>query len=702
MFRFLLLFQLIVFVKARTRFDFEDEIFDDLLKQQLNDPNLNPGFDLDAFRQNQLNLHNYYRSLHGVPAMTLNETLTSQAQSYAELLAEKNIFEHCADDKKDDINNEVSSCEEKGTCCYGAGENLATAFGSTRAETNATKNWYDEIWDYNFCFDRGDSSESKKRPGHEDKDIGHFTQVVWKDSLQLGIGYARSADRTKVYVVARYTPPGNFIDDGQHTENVKVPGYILDTFQNNCDGVNGSLSDWMDPGPCTRSCGGGIKFRTKTCTNPKPSLNGRDCEGPTKELAAREWCNTHPCSETTHHRDQQCLARGYTTGRHHIFPNEQCNLLCFVEGSNLLSRAGHVDDGTHCDGGSGACVSGICLDMPEYVPGTAPPSTTALPTTLAPETTTPEPPTTPEPETTTPEPSTPPEPETTTTEPETTTTEPETTTTEPPTPPEPETTTTEPETTTTEPETTTPEPETTTTEPPTPPEPETTTTEPETTTTEPETTTTETTTPEPETTTTEPPTPPEPETTTPEPETTTPEPETTTTEPPTPPEPETTTPEPETTTTEPPTPPEPETTTTEPETTTTEPPTTPMTTPSPIKSEIARGLLRYRARPRLLFTVPSGASQIQFAKFKRTGSRINRGVRFFFRLLKENGEVKSYRLTLFNRRVLSRYTVPAGCELKFYAFTRRCFRIRIRTRGGRFRRICRRVPFLVRLTYRKP
>jgi hypothetical protein len=37
-----------------------------------NDANLNPGFDINAFRLDQLNLHNYYRSLHGVPAMTRN------------------------------------------------------------------------------------------------------------------------------------------------------------------------------------------------------------------------------------------------------------------------------------------------------------------------------------------------------------------------------------------------------------------------------------------------------------------------------------------------------------------------------------------------------------------------------------------------------------------------------------------------------
>ena len=62
-------------------------------------------------------------------------------------------------------------------------------------------------------------------------------KVVWKGSTQLGIGYARNTDKKTVYVVARYKPAGNIINGGQYRANVEVPGYILDTFQNNCDGM---------------------------------------------------------------------------------------------------------------------------------------------------------------------------------------------------------------------------------------------------------------------------------------------------------------------------------------------------------------------------------------------------------------------------------------------------------------------------------
>ena len=29
-------------------------------------------------------------------------------------------------------------------------------------------------------------------------------------------------------------------------------------------------------------------------------------------------------------------------------------------------KTGNVDDGTHCSSHSGACVAGVCVDMPDY------------------------------------------------------------------------------------------------------------------------------------------------------------------------------------------------------------------------------------------------------------------------------------------------------------------------------------------------
>ncbi|XP_047136865.1 A disintegrin and metalloproteinase with thrombospondin motifs adt-1 isoform X1 [Hydra vulgaris] len=56
--------------------------------------------------------------------------------------------------------------------------------------------------------------------------------------------------------------------------------------------VNGGLSEWTVFGPCSKSCGGGISVRTRTCTNPSPSNGGKDCSEPTLESKI---CSSDPC-----------------------------------------------------------------------------------------------------------------------------------------------------------------------------------------------------------------------------------------------------------------------------------------------------------------------------------------------------------------------------------------------------------------------
>ena len=43
--------------------------------------------------------------------------------------------------------------------------------------------------------------------------------------------------------------------------------------------VDGQWSEWKPWTECTRSCGGGIQTRARTCTNPSPAHGGKDCIG---------------------------------------------------------------------------------------------------------------------------------------------------------------------------------------------------------------------------------------------------------------------------------------------------------------------------------------------------------------------------------------------------------------------------------------
>ncbi|KAK3740919.1 hypothetical protein QZH41_006085 [Actinostola sp. cb2023] len=55
------------------------------------------------------------------------------------------------------------------------------------------------------------------------------------------------------------------------------------------DGVYGSYSSYGD---CSKSCGTGVQYKTRQCSNPKPQYGGKNCVGPAK---ASQACNTHPC-----------------------------------------------------------------------------------------------------------------------------------------------------------------------------------------------------------------------------------------------------------------------------------------------------------------------------------------------------------------------------------------------------------------------
>ncbi|CAF1533626.1 unnamed protein product [Rotaria sp. Silwood1] len=136
--------------------------------------------------------HNYLRARHCALPLKLDDELNTIAQDYADYLARTNSFQHS--------NN-------------GYGENLYMSSSSSPITsvdgTEATQTWYDEIQYYNF-----------NRPGFSSQ-TGHFTQVVWEGSVELGVGIGFSSDQRRVYVVTNYWPPGNF--QGQYAENVSPP-----------------------------------------------------------------------------------------------------------------------------------------------------------------------------------------------------------------------------------------------------------------------------------------------------------------------------------------------------------------------------------------------------------------------------------------------------------------------------------------------
>merc|ERR1712165_544107 len=147
--------------------------------------------DLDKFRQDSLTAHNVYRAKHGVPDLKLNNELNALAQEWAEYLIANNAFEH-----RPNNNN---------------GENIYMSSGRAAQDQaqGAVDSWYSEIKDYTFG----------KEPSWGGPVTGHFTQVVWKGSTDVGVGVAQEG--SKVVVVANYSPPGNY--GGQYVDDVPAP-----------------------------------------------------------------------------------------------------------------------------------------------------------------------------------------------------------------------------------------------------------------------------------------------------------------------------------------------------------------------------------------------------------------------------------------------------------------------------------------------
>ena len=58
--------------------------------------------------------------------------------------------------------------------------------------------------------------------------------------------------------------------------------------------VNGDYSDWGPYGKCSKTCGGGMQTRKRTCTNPPPANGGDDCNGLGPDSSTRE-CNNQEC-----------------------------------------------------------------------------------------------------------------------------------------------------------------------------------------------------------------------------------------------------------------------------------------------------------------------------------------------------------------------------------------------------------------------
>ncbi|XP_024113882.2 A disintegrin and metalloproteinase with thrombospondin motifs 3 [Oryzias melastigma] len=137
---------------------------------------------------------------------------------------------------------------------------------------------------------------------------------------------------------------------------------------------DGAWSSWSKHSACSRSCGTGVRVRTRQCSSPAPSNGGQDCAGVNYEY---QLCSTSDCPK--HFEDfraQQCQHRNaqfeFQGARHHWLSYEhpdaskRCHLYCqSKETGDVAYMKQLVHDGTRCSykDAYSICVRGECVKV---------------------------------------------------------------------------------------------------------------------------------------------------------------------------------------------------------------------------------------------------------------------------------------------------------------------------------------------------
>jgi uncharacterized protein YkwD len=138
--------------------------------------------------QRLVNAHNKARAQHCAQPLSWSPKLAAVAQDWANKLRDQGCkFGHSGGQY---------------------GENLAAGTTGAMDPEAVVAMWYDEIKGYSY-----------QQPGFS-MQTGHFTQVVWRSTTQVGCGMAQ-CNGNDIWV-CEYDPPGNW--EGQYREQVLPVG----------------------------------------------------------------------------------------------------------------------------------------------------------------------------------------------------------------------------------------------------------------------------------------------------------------------------------------------------------------------------------------------------------------------------------------------------------------------------------------------
>lgn len=140
-----------------------------------------------AFARELLEAHNRYRTEVGASGLAWSPTLATSAQGWADQLAAEGAFYHSDRAFRN-----------------GAGENLATGGPPGAYTLTGLVN----LWgaEQQYFIPGKPFSDAASNTGSW-QDIGHYTQIIWRNTTSVGCGLATTADRD--ILVCHYDPAGN-------------------------------------------------------------------------------------------------------------------------------------------------------------------------------------------------------------------------------------------------------------------------------------------------------------------------------------------------------------------------------------------------------------------------------------------------------------------------------------------------------------
>ena len=135
-----------------------------------------------------LSSHNRERDALGLKPLHWNNNLAKDAQKWSDYLAKSGRFEHST-----------------GNSTRSQGENIWGGTPGVFSAEAMVDSWSSEKRHFKNGIFPAVSMTGKMR------DVGHYTQIIWRKSTQLGC--ARSRGNSEEILVCRYSAPGNMIGE---------------------------------------------------------------------------------------------------------------------------------------------------------------------------------------------------------------------------------------------------------------------------------------------------------------------------------------------------------------------------------------------------------------------------------------------------------------------------------------------------------